>query len=75
MDKARQLLRRRPSYEPIVEDNDEATAIDTGNGKRHQDRPFSNIDYWIFLLLGVSMLWAWYIIHLRLLEAAADTTS
>lgn len=66
MDKARQLLGRRPSYEPIAENNDETQETAASTRQRTKDIPYSKIDYWIFLLLGVSMLWAWYISKLNL---------
>lgn len=61
MDKARQLLRRQRSYEPLVENDGEVESEAVQSTKLAPETPYSNIDYWIFLLLGVSMLWAWYI--------------
>lgn len=42
-----------PAYEPLDDDSD-------SNDPRGARRPrFSWLEYSIFLLLGVSMLWAW----------------
>ena len=43
-----------PAYEPV--DHDEDPSI-----LRRKPR-FSRFEYGVFLLLGVSMLWAWYVI-------------
>ena len=62
MERIRNVLRRQrsrsPSYEPL---NGESHSNGT-HGDRHSDSPkvrFSWLEYSIFLLLGVSMLWAW----------------
>jgi solute carrier family 29 (equilibrative nucleoside transporter), member 1/2/3 len=61
MDRIKRVLRQEPSedYEPIRSD-----AIDDMGTSFHEDAPkaeFSWVEYIIFLLLGVSMLWAWYV--------------
>lgn len=47
-------------YEPIDngthEDGDSVHESDEGV----QEQPFSWVEYFIFLVLGVAMLWAWY---------------
>ncbi len=57
MDKARGLMRRHVSYEALED-------VSTGpDGERHEDRwtrRFSWIEYSIFMVLGIEMLWAWY---------------
>lgn len=55
MERIRNALkqRRSPAYEPLGDDSD-------GNEPRRARKPrFSWLEYSIFLLLGVSMLWAW----------------
>ena len=45
--------RRSPAYEPLDDDSD-------SNEPRGMRKPrFSWLEYSIFLLLGISMLWAW----------------
>ncbi|KAF2722241.1 hypothetical protein K431DRAFT_284190 [Polychaeton citri CBS 116435] len=61
MDRLRQLLRPEQPYEPI-EDRapDEVEGGEDGDADSlKKQRSFSYIDYAIFLLLGISMLWAW----------------
>lgn len=56
MERIRDFLRRRSSYEPL-EGGSEGP-----DGERIEDpkhRKFSWIDYGVFFLLGISMLWAW----------------
>lgn len=52
MDRLRKFLRGEQPYEPIREDGTDEPA-------RPHTPVFSYVDYSIFLLLGVSMLWAW----------------
>lgn len=55
MERIRDALkqRRSPAYEPLNDDSD-------SNEPRGARKPrFSRLDYSIFLLLGVSMLWSW----------------
>ena len=55
MDRIRRLLKPRPIYEPL---DDGSGAVQGQDTIRKQY--FSWLEYGIFLLLGVSMLWAWY---------------
>jgi len=56
MDRLRNAIRPRQSYEPL-----EGGSIDqNGEVIEEPEGPkLSWIEYYIFLLLGVSMLWAW----------------
>jgi equilibrative nucleoside transporter 1/2/3 len=45
-------------YEPIGEDDDVPRPV-TGHRGSASQRPFSLLEYSVFLLLGVAMLWAW----------------
>ncbi|KAJ3520897.1 hypothetical protein NM208_g13532 [Fusarium decemcellulare] len=63
MDRVRRALGRRPSsaseYEPLT-GAEEATALEGSAVLEGQhELPFSWIEYSIFALLGVAMLWAW----------------
>jgi equilibrative nucleoside transporter 1/2/3 len=66
MDRIRKLFLRRTSYEPL-EDDAEPRDVDDELTNESPDEPvpeatrFSWVDFIIFLLLGNSMLWAWYI--------------
>lgn len=55
MDRIRNALkqRRSPAYEPLDDDSD------SNEPQRARKPRFSWLEYSIFLLLGVSMLWAW----------------
>jgi solute carrier family 29 (equilibrative nucleoside transporter), member 1/2/3 len=72
-----------PEYVPV--ENDELLAnTDEADIQRRNDfedeeeeeddgalkKPFSWHDYTVFLLLGVAMLWAWYVNQLRALSTA-----
>ena len=61
MDKARRLLQRPQTYDAIREDNMDEDEADT---KHLADVPYTWIDYSIFLLIGIAMLWAWYVTYL-----------
>lgn len=61
------LFASRPAYEPVENENDELLA-DPDREEDVQDTPqldeaprkqFSWRDYSVFLLLGITMLWAW----------------
>ena len=56
MDRLRKLWNREQPYEPIEDGSGEEDGQDQNSG---QKPTFSYIEYSIFLLLGVSMLWAW----------------
>jgi len=55
MDRIRKLWRNEQPYEPI----EDASTEDFRDHDGDKKPAFSYIDYSIFLLLGVSMLWAW----------------
>jgi len=61
MDKARRLLQRPQTYDAIREDNIDEDETDT---KHRTEVPFTWIDYSIFLLIGIAMLWAWSVNYL-----------
>lgn len=58
MDKAKQLLRGEPAYEPIHDVTQEEQPISEEQLGKNRRR-FSWVEYGIFLLLGIAMLWAW----------------
>lgn len=45
-----------PIQEPVVPYDDD---LDTPNAQTQLAPPFSRPVYWVFFILGVSMLWAW----------------
>ncbi|KAJ9618248.1 hypothetical protein H2203_009164 [Taxawa tesnikishii (nom. ined.)] len=56
MDRLRKLWQREQPYEPIAEEG----VDEDGGVPALDDKPaFSWIDYLIFVLMGISMLWAW----------------
>lgn len=62
MERLRNVLKQRPSspaYEPLDDDPD----INESRQRAPKQR-FSWLEYNILLLLGISMLWAWYIFNL-----------
>jgi equilibrative nucleoside transporter 1/2/3 len=70
LDRARELLgggRRRTSngpseYEPLTASDDEFNALESSAILENTAEPvFSPVEYGIFALLGVAMLWAWYV--------------
>ncbi|KAI7596183.1 nucleoside transporter family [Hortaea werneckii] len=56
LDRLRKAWKGEQEYEPLANGNTEGGVPDQTSGKQ---RAFSWIEYSIFLLLGVSMLWAW----------------
>lgn len=57
MDRIRNALkqwRSSPTYEPLDDGSDSSE-----NHQRKHTQRFSWLEYAIFLLLGISMLWAW----------------
>jgi hypothetical protein len=61
MDRIRRLFKTQQRYEPIDEYRDEAATPEDGAEDVLESRknPFSQVEYWIFLLMGIAMLWAW----------------
>ncbi|RVX74605.1 hypothetical protein B0A52_01731 [Exophiala mesophila] len=61
MNRIKDLFRPRPEYEPLQNDterdDDESVASDSGEST--VEPPFSWINYSVFFLLGIAMLWAW----------------
>jgi solute carrier family 29 (equilibrative nucleoside transporter), member 1/2/3 len=58
MDRIRRFFERKPAYEPLA--NDTRDSSDNEPPRRMKNDDFSWLEYTIFLLLGVAMLWAWY---------------
>lgn len=56
MDRIRRTLKRRDSasYEPLHDE------VEDDHERASSKRPFSRLEYSIFLVMGISMLWAWY---------------
>lgn len=51
-------------YEPLTEDNDTRTlegSTYTVSDGEVEEVPFSWLEYCVFVLLGVAMLWSWYV--------------
>ncbi|KAF2766578.1 hypothetical protein EJ03DRAFT_175960 [Teratosphaeria nubilosa] len=61
MDRLRKLFKQEPAYQPLEDGMTESNAsLPSTAPPPHQKHPtFSYTEYSIFLLLGVSMLWAW----------------
>lgn len=60
MDLVRTLLLKpaeEPEYTPVGEDTEEGD--DDTLASAQEGVPFSWLEYLVFLLLGVAMLWAW----------------
>jgi hypothetical protein len=52
-----------PAYAPLLADDREDDAVSndgSGADSEIEEHPFAWVEYSIFLLLGVAMLWAWY---------------
>lgn len=73
MDRLRRLLGqpsvRAQEYEPIADDGPpDSPGLGGGDRRGSYDEhteeavPFSWLEYSIFALLGVAMLWAWYVV-------------
>lgn len=57
------LFRSRRDYQPVPEDtdqDDQTIQDESEGGEIELESPFSWVEYAIFLLLGIAMLWAWY---------------
>lgn len=61
MDRIRRFFRARQSYEPISGYRDDPASSEDGaeDAFKFREKPFSKVEYWIFLLMGIAMLWAW----------------
>jgi solute carrier family 29 (equilibrative nucleoside transporter), member 1/2/3 len=57
MDRLRKLFKREQQYEPLEDGTAESNGDISLQVKRKPG--FSYVEYGIFLLLGISMLWAW----------------
>lgn len=61
MDRLRSIFQKREAdeqeYRPLYEDS---VALGQESDDEHET-PFSWVEYGIFVVLGVAMLWAWYI--------------
>lgn len=58
MDRVRRLFTDHVSYEPL----DDSAEVDGGESEVDHERVrarFSRLEYGVFFLLGISMLWAW----------------
>lgn len=58
MDRIRRLLAEPTAYERL-EESAEDGASETEHDQQQSWAPFSRLEYGIFMLLGVAMLWAW----------------
>jgi equilibrative nucleoside transporter 1/2/3 len=58
MDRIRSLIARPAAYERL-DDSQAEDNSDEASSAPQQQPPFSKLQYGIFFLLGVSMLWAW----------------
>ena len=66
MDRIRHFFVSRRTYDPVdvhEVDRPDAEVRSPSGGKNRVTPPFSRYQYSVFLLLGVSMLWAWYVIY------------
>jgi hypothetical protein len=71
MERTRNMNQSRPAYAPLLADEEEAEEEEeeeedavsndgSGADSEIEEHPFAWVEYSIFLLLGVAMLWAWY---------------
>jgi equilibrative nucleoside transporter 1/2/3 len=62
MDRIRNAFKPKQAYEPLLahddRDDDDGTDYED-EGAAVEEFPFSWVEYSIFLLMGVAMLWAW----------------
>ena len=66
MNKIKDLFQTTPAYEPIQDQQHEEDDDGSVSDETPQDAegpPFSWVEYSIFLLLGVAMLWAWQVVQ------------
>ena len=57
----RQEATQDPEYQPLTASGDEPTDLQDSTlfEQQEDEPPFSWIEYSIFVLLGIAMLWAW----------------
>lgn len=60
MNRVKRIFQDEPAYEPIQDGQQEVDDASDHEEIEDDSPPFSWIEYSIFLLLGVAMLWAWY---------------
>ena len=62
MDRLNDLFRSTPDYEPIgdPQQDDDSDSVSEETQREVDGTAFSWVEYSIFLLLGIAMLWAWY---------------
>ena len=62
MERAKKAFLSRPEYEPVLSgpDNDEDSVAESEYESAFQVSSFSWLEYTIFFILGIAMLWAWY---------------
>jgi equilibrative nucleoside transporter 1/2/3 len=63
MDRIRKTFKSQPTYAPInteaQDDDDSQSYVGSNESLPPEETAFSWIEYSIFTLLGVAMLWAW----------------
>jgi equilibrative nucleoside transporter 1/2/3 len=57
MERARRLISDSVAYEPLEDSVEDDT--DTEHPQSQPQSRFSRLEYGVFFLLGISMLWAW----------------
>lgn len=62
MDRFKTLFQGTPTYEPIQDEReDDEEEVEEYVDESQSSARFSWVEYSIFLLLGIAMLWAWYV--------------
>ena len=62
-ERTRSMNQSGPAYAPLLADDGEEDAVSNDGSDADleiEEYPFAWVEYSIFLLLGVAMLWAWY---------------
>lgn len=78
MDRLRKMFNREPTYQPVGSGDprsseDAYSEDESEHGVVIEQDEFSWVEYSIFLLLGMAMLWAWCVTDkLRLMLSLAD---
>jgi hypothetical protein len=73
MNRVKRIFQAEPAYEPIQDDHREADDVSESVERQNDTSTFSWIEYSIFLLLGIAMLWAWYFLTLTYCENRLTT--